>query len=299
MRKALLGALTAVGAGLAGTAAAAPLPQPVADMIAAVADDPAALKTVVAAARKTNPNAIAEIDAQVAALATKAAEAERARLADEGLLEGWTGVFDLGMFLFTGNTDEEGYAASLKLARTSLLWRHTLEVQADYKEEEGGDVTKERYVGTYMGYRRLGARTYAWGRLAYEYDRIAGFDSRVSESVGLGYRAIDRRKLRLDLEAGPALRQTQFSDDTSRDSVAARVAAKLLWTVSRRVTLTQDAAAFLEDGNNTLTATSALTTKLGGAFSARASFDVRYDQNPPPDREKTDTTTRLTLVYDF
>ena len=150
-----------------------------------------------------------------------------------------------------------------------------------------------------MGYRKLSERTYAWGRLAYEFDRIAGFDSRVSESVGLGYRILQTPRWRLDVEGGGALRQTEFSDKTSRDSVAARVAAKLVWKINSRATFTQDAAAFLEDGNNTLTANSALTTRLGGAFSARASFDVRYDQNPPPDREKTDTTTRVTLVYDF
>ncbi|MEL6753806.1 MAG: DUF481 domain-containing protein, partial [Pseudomonadota bacterium] len=41
----------------------------------------------------------------------------------------------------------------------------------------------------------------------------------------------------------------------------------------------------------------ALTAKLTDAFSARISFDVRHDTDPPEDFESTDTATRVALVY--
>lgn len=298
MCKALIGLLMAIGLGAAGAAMAAPLPKPVADIIEAVADDPAALKTVVSAAKKSNPDSIAEIDAQVAAIAVRNEAARTARLASLDPLEGWTGEIEFGGFYLTGNTDENGYTAGLTLSKDTLRLRHTLEVLADYKKADD-EISKERYVGTYMGYYKLGERHYAWGRLAYEYDRIAGFDNRLSESVGLGYRVINARRLKWDLEAGGALRQTEFSDDTHRSSVAARVAGRIVWDIRPNAKFTQNAAAFLEDGNNTLTATSAFTTKVLDTISARASLDVRYDENPPRDRENTDTTTRVTLVYEF
>ena len=63
--------------------------------------------------------------------------------------------------------------------------------------------------------------------------------------------------------------------------------------------LTQNVSAYVEDANTSLAATSALTTKVTGALSARASFVVRHESAPPVELRKTDTATRFTLVYGF
>ena len=284
--------------GAPAIAAAVPLPKPVADMIDVVAGDPAALKTVIMAAKKSNPDSVAEIDAHVAALKARTEARKLALMPSLGPLDGWTGEVELGGFISTGNTDENGVAAGLKFDRTTVLWRHTFEFTADYKRTDDV-VTKEKYFGVYTANYKLGERYYAWGRLSGERDKFAGFDSRLSEGAGLGYRWIDTKALKLDIEGGPALRQTQFTGGGSRSSVAARLAQKLAWQISDDLRFTQNAATFLESGNSTYVGSAGLTTKLRSAISARASFDVRHDQNPPNNRQKTDTTSRLTLVYDF
>jgi len=296
MCPALPAILFAIGA--PAISAAAPLPQPVADMIDVVASDPAALKTVVAAAKKANPNSVAEIDAHVAALAALTRAQDAARIASQGRFEGWTGEVELGGFISTGNTDENGVAVGLKLDKTTPRWRHLFEFTADYKRTDDV-VTKEKYFGVYTANYKLAERYYAWGRLSGERDQFAGFDSRLSEGVGLGYRWIDTKALKLDVEGGPALRQTEFAGGGSRRSVAARLAQRLVWRLSDDVRLSQSAATFLESGNSTFVASAGLTTKLRSVISARASFDVRHDQNPPNNRQKTDTTSRVTLVYDY
>jgi putative salt-induced outer membrane protein len=293
---ALLAAWLVVGA--PGIAAAEPLPKAVADIIDVVANDPAALKTVVAAAKKANPGSTAEIDAHVAALTTRTEAAKTARMASLRPLEGWTGEVELGGFLSTGNTDENGIAAGVKFNKTTLRLRHLFEFTADYKRTDDV-VTKEKYFGVYTVNYKLGERYYAWGRLSAERDQFAGFDARLSEGVGLGYRVIDAKDLKLDIEGGPALRQTDYTGGGRRRSVAARLAQRLAWQISEDVRITQSAATFLESGNSTFVASAGVTTKLGSAISARASFDLRHDQNPPNDRQKTDTTSRITLDYDF
>jgi putative salt-induced outer membrane protein len=45
--------------------------------------------------------------------------------------------------------------------------------------------------------------------------------------------------------------------------------------------------------------TTALTLKIVDAFSARLSYEVRHDTDPGADADKTDTTAKATLVYDF
>ena len=284
--------------GMPGVAAADPLPKPVADMIDVVANDPAALKTVIMAAKKSNPDSVAEIDAHVAALKARTEARKLALMPSLGPLDGWTGEVELGGFISTGNTDENGVAAGLKFNRTTVLWRHTFEFTADYKRTDDV-VTKEKYFGVYTANYKLSERYYAWGRLSAERDQFAGFDSRLSEGAGIGYRVINSKDLKFDIEGGPALRQTDFTGGDRRSSIAARLAQKLAWQISEDVLISQTAATFLESGNSTFIASAGLTTKLRSAVSARASFDVRHDQNPPNDRQKTDTTSRVTLVYDF
>lgn len=298
MRKllALLATLFVVGA--PAIAAAVPLPKPVADMIDVVASDPAALKTVVTAAKKANPNSVAEIDAHVAGLTASTAAQDAARIASQGPLEGWTGEGEIGGFISTGNTDENGVAAGLKFNKATLRWRQIVELSVDYKRTDDV-VTKERYFGVYTANYKLGERYYAWGRLSGERDQFAGFDARLSEGAGIGYRLVDSKDLKLDIEGGPALRQTEFTGGGRRKSIAARLAQRLAWQISEDVRISQSAATFLESGNSTFIASAGLTTRLRSAVSARASFDVRHDQNPPNDRHKTDTTSRVTLVYDF
>lgn len=277
---------------------AAPLPQPVADMISAAAGSPETLKAVVETAKKTNPDSVAEIDAQVASLAKEAEAARVAKIESQDAWEGWGGEGSLGAFISTGNVEDNGVAAGLKFAKETLRWRHQFDLAADY-EETSDVVVKERYFAGYAANYKFSERFYAVGVLSAEKDKFAGFKSRFTESVGLGYRVIDRETLKLSFEGGPALRQTDFYDVGSDSTVSGRVAGAFQWTIWPGTVFTQTAAAYLESSNSTLDAISAVTTKLQGDLSARASFDYRHEASPPPGREKTDTTTRMTLVYSF
>lgn len=168
----------------------------------------------------------------------------------------------------------------------------------DY-QRSGGAVSKERYFAGYAGQWKLNRRAFAAVSLSGERDRFAGFASRFSESVGIGYRLVEQRDLRLDVQAGPALRQINYDDRGDEFAFSARLGGDLSWTIRPDLVFTQNATVFLDSVSSSLTSTTALTTKLRGDLSARASFDVRAETEPPAGREHTDTTTRATLVYSF
>jgi putative salt-induced outer membrane protein len=282
----------------ASTAHATPLPPPVAAMIEAAADDPEALKAVVKAAKKTNPDSLAEIDAQAAA-STKRAAAEKARLASNaGFFRGWSGEVELGGSISTGNTDEQSFAGGVELEKETPKWARDLGISVDRKRESG-EKTKDRYFLAYSSQLKLSPRLYAVGVLWGERDPFAGYDYRFSESLGLGYRLVDRTGLKLRVEAGPALRQAGYLSNDYESTLAARGAAYLTWNLGPRLRYTQSLVTYLETKNSTLLAASALTTKLQGAVSARASYEVRHEADPPQGRQKTDTTTRMTFVFGF
>jgi putative salt-induced outer membrane protein len=284
----------------AAAASAAPIPGPVAAMIdaAAATGDAAALKAVADAAKATNPASTAEIDAHIAALQTKAEAARVEKLAHQGTFEGIHGSGEAGLNSTTGNTRSTGIVLGATLSKETLHWKHKVTGSVDY-QRDNGLTSKDRYFAGYEGNYKFNARLYALGILSWEKDRFAGFSSRFTESLGLGYKVIDSPKLSLAVEGGPALRQTDYIALPHNSSAAARVAGNLAWTLAPATILTEDASAYIESRDTTLTSTTAITTKLVGALSARASFRVQNESSPPFGLKQTDTTSRFTLVYGF
>jgi putative salt-induced outer membrane protein len=287
------GAMLAPGLGLAK-----PLPQPVADMIDAAASDPAALKAVVAAAKKTNPDSLPEIDAQVMAAGKRVESERQATLATQGFFDGWKGKGELGASLTTGNSNDANVAIGLNFSKQTLKWRHVIDATADYARD-GEAVSKERYFGVYSANYQIIPRLYAVSTLAGEVNRFEGIHSRFTEALGLGYRVFDSPALKLNFEASPALRQTDFTDTGHENRLTARLAQTFAWTFTPGTVLNQSVTAYVRPKEAVVTANTSLTVKLLGAIAARGSFEVRYMSDPHVGRTSVDTTTRTTLVYDF
>lgn len=283
---------------LPGPALAAPLPAEVSRMIEAAAETPGALATVAEVARRTHPESLAEIDAQVAALTSRAEEERIARITSLRFRDGWKGEGQAGGFISTGNSDDVGASVGLTFAKETLRWRHEVKLAGDY-QRSGGAVSKERYFAGYAGEWKLSGRAFVATSVTAERDRFAGFRSRFAESVGVGYRLIDRPDLKLNIQAGPALRQISYYDRADEIAFSGRFGSDLAWTLRPDLVFTQNTSVFLDTVSSTLTSTTALTTKLRGDLSARAAFDIRMESEPPAGREHTDTTTRASLVYSF
>lgn len=293
------GALLA-GLILAGTpahAAEQSLPPEVARMIAA-ASETGQLGPVADVARRTWPEARAEIDAQVAALNSRAAAKRLERLKAQRFREGWKGEVQAGAFVSSGNTQDVGASAGLNLNKETVRWRHEVRGAAEY-QESGDQVSKERYFAGYTGQWKLGGRTFISLAGTAERDRFAGFRSRFAESVGIGYRFVERPDLRVDLQAGPALRQVDYYATGDEIAFSARFGSDLSWKIRPDLIFTQNSTVFLDSVSSTLTAVTALTTKLRSDLSARTAFDLRYESEPAPGRKNTDTTLRTSLVYSF
>ncbi len=292
----IVAALLALG--IPVVAHAAPLPQPVAAMIDAAADDPDTLKAVVKAAKKANPDSVAEIDAEAAAATQRAAVEKAERTTEAGFLRGWTTRLELGGSIKTGNTEEQAFTAGVHAQRETPRWGHDLDLTVDRKIEDD-ELTTDRYFLTYSAQRKFSPRFYVVGVLWGERDTFAGYDYRFSESVGLGYRLIDAPNLKLRVEAGPGVRQADYLLNGYEGTVAIRSAGYLTWRLSPSLEFTQSLVSYLDTKNSTLLAASALTTKLQDNISAKASYELRNEANPPAGRRKTDTTSRLTLLFGF
>lgn len=299
------------------SAAHAQLPQPVRAMIdAAIATgDEAKVRTVIELARITNPADGAEIDAILASfeqrqVAVKAAEAaaKTEAIRTAGLLENWSGKGEFGAFRATGNSSNTGITAGLTAERQGIDWRHRLTGRIDF-QRANGVTTREQFLARYEPNFNLSEHVYVYALGQYERDRFQGFSARYAVSGGIGYQVFNADDLKLSLKAGPAYRVTEFTDGRSESRIAGLIALDFDWNITKRLTLTQDTNAVAETGgsaiaiidsrNTTLDLVTGLNAAISSKLSARFSYAVEYDSNPPPGAVQTDTLSRVTLIYDF
>lgn len=298
-------------------AALAALPEPVRAMIdAAIATgDENKVRIVAELARTTNPADTDEInalltafEAQVAArlAAEKAEKDEKIRTA--GLFENWSGKGEFGAFRATGNSSNTGITTGLTAQRQGIDWRHQLTARADY-QRANGVTTREQFLARYEPNYNVSDRFYIYALAQYERDRFQGFSGRYAISGGMGFQALKKDDIQLSVKAGPAYRVTEFVDGRSESRIAGLIGVDFDWSITDRLKLTQDTNAVAETGGSALAIIDSQTTSLdlitglnatiNSSLSARFSYAIEYDSNPPPGALQTDTLSRVTLIYDF
>jgi putative salt-induced outer membrane protein len=307
----------AAGALCAAHPALAELPEPVRAMLdAAIATgDEGKVRTVVEIARATNPADGQEIDAILALFeaeitARRQAEAaeKEAKIRSASMFENWSGKGEFGAFRATGNSSNTGITAGLTVNRQGVDWRHNLTGRVDY-QRANGVTTREQFLGRYEPNVKISDRFYAYALAQYERDRFQGFLGRYAVSGGIGFEALKKDDIQLSLKAGPAYRVTEFVDGRSESRIAGLIGVDFDWSITDRLKLTQDTNAVAETGgsavaiidsrNTTLDLITGLNATISSKLSARFSYAIEYDSNPPPGAVQTDTLSRVTLIYDF
>jgi putative salt-induced outer membrane protein len=228
----------------------------------------------------------------------KRSEEKTAKLQDASFFDLWSGRAELGGYISTGNSDSQGVSASLALTREGLDWRQKFKAQVDYQRSLGV-TSREHYLVAWEPNWKVDDRSYVYGSALFESDRFLGYTSRYSVSTGAGYSALKGGRLKLDLELGPAYRATSFTDGETERSLAARGSVDFALKLSKGLQLTQNASAYVERYNSTVTGTTALNAKVLGPLSAQFSYNVQYESMPPEGRVTTDQISRAGLVYSF
>jgi putative salt-induced outer membrane protein len=106
--------------------------------------------------------------------------------------------------------------------------------------------------------------------------------------------------MRLLVQAGPGYRLSKLSVlGTAQDEFVVRGSADFEYQFSDSSSLTSTSIVTWDSSRTTLENTIALTSDLFGGLSSRLSFNVRYNSDPPALTRKTDTLSKVSLVYGF
>lgn len=256
------------------------------------------IATIVKYAGNAAPDSKAAIAKLVDDWKRKRSEEKTAKLQDASFFDLWSGRAELGGYISTGNSDSQGVSASLALTRDGLDWRQKFKAQVDYQRSLG-ITSREHYLVAWEPNWKVDDRSYIYGSAQFESDRFLGYTTRYSVSTGAGYSALKGSRLKLDLELGPAYRATSFTDGETERSIAARGSVDFALKLSKGLQLTQNASAYVERYNSTVTGTTALNAKVLGPLSAQLSYNVQYESMPPEGRVTTDQISRAGLVYAF
>ncbi|WP_340587793.1 DUF481 domain-containing protein [Erythrobacter alti] len=277
--------------------------------------DAEGVAAVVAAARTAFPDNATEIDAiwtdyqaEQARLAAAEAAAQEEVIRTAGLFENWSGQGQIGGFQASGNTDEIGISAALELKREGIDWEHRLRLAGDYRRTDGV-TSREQILARYEPRFQINERLFAYGLTQFERNTQQGFSARYVASGGIGYKLVDSGNMDLSIKAGPAYRVTEFVDGGTSSRLAGLIGLDFDWQISDSIKLTQDANSTVEtggeallivDGSNTsLSAVTGVEASIIDSLTARLSWTVEYDSNPPAGAVSTDTVTRFSLIYGF
>ncbi len=138
---------------------------------------------------------------------------------------------DLGGSYTTGASNSLAIYGALKLNKEGVRWRQALSGRVDYSKS-AGVLSTDKDTAAYQPQYKINDRLYIYGLGQFDRDRILGFSYRFTESAGFGYTVLPGSKLHLDLEAGPAVRETRYLGDLAGDRetrLAGRGSVNFLW----------------------------------------------------------------------
>ena len=210
---------------------------------------------------------------------------------------GWSGFAEVGAVWTTGNTESESINAKSRVRYEEEVWRHTLQLEA-LRRSEDSESTASRYVGNFKSDWKFRPRAYLFGAVRYERDRFSGYDYQASTSAGYGHRVIETSRTRLDMEAGVGYRRNRLEDGERDNHAILRGALFLEHQLSDNARFGQDLLVQSNDNTEVESVTS-VTANIIGQLAMRLSLTARHNTEVPEGREKTDTITAVSLVYNF
>jgi putative salt-induced outer membrane protein len=222
----------------------------------------------------------------------------------------WTGKAELGILSTTGNTESKAANTKVDLVRESTKWRNTIGFAALYSEGEEF-ATAERYEGKYQLDNKITDHFSWFGALRGEQDRFSAFAYQATASLGASYKFIDSPATQLTSSLGAGYRrskpQSLLKDDSGEviGRTEGDIETEPVITLSTNYEhsfndTTKITNKFLAESGSDNTAVQndiALSVNMTQSFALAVGFGVRYNSDPPPLAETTDTLTTVNLVY--
>ncbi|MHB0972552.1 MAG: DUF481 domain-containing protein [Thermoanaerobaculia bacterium] len=215
----------------------------------------------------------------------------------------FTDQAELSFVRTSGNTDMTSIAG-----KNAFTWNMSDVMKLGWKAailygETDGEKTAESYATDARLDRLLSPRAYVYGGAGWLKDEFAGFDQRLNAGAGAGYKFLTGPVQFFSAEGGLEWVAEEYIDGTDESYAAARGFGLYEYAFTEKNKFAQSLEGLLgfNSGDNyRLKSETSLIASLTGALSMKASYVVKYNNDPVPETlDTTDTIFGVSLVANF
>lgn len=210
----------------------------------------------------------------------------------------------LGIIVNTGNTDTSNVNTGVVIKYKRRRWSDHFQGSAQFGRDSGA-VTKEQYFAqNQMNYRfsdSFKQFIYANGNITV--DRFSPYNYQSVFSMGYGRDLVEGKAFKLSVQAGPGFRLSEDRDDgESHRNLVLSTQLDASWQITKNGQLTEALTYNVGSPFNYLKSVTAFINKITKNIALQISFAVAHYSSIPPGStltKKTDTTTSISVVYNF
>lgn len=214
----------------------------------------------------------------------------------------------LGFIFTTGNTDTTSVNASLESHQELERWSNDYSISGLYKQEsvendlgEDEDRTSaQKFGGQAQANYKLANPDYRlFGFASYEDDRFSSYNYQSTLAAGWNQKLWQNDNTSLEYSIGPGYAFNETDDGETQNSFIVRASSAFQWLISDTAKFTQTISTEVGEENTKSAAESALTASISGNLSLKVSVSFAHNTDVDADKEKLDTESAVTLVYNF
>ena len=224
----------------------------------------------------------------------------------------WTGKAELGFLNSSGNAESTSANAKLDLKRDAEKWVNTFYIGALYGNN-GEFTNAQRYEARYQLDYKINDKLSWFSALRGEKDYFSGFVYQATVSTGVAYKFIDSPTTKLSFAVGAGYRRLQneiliktdagevidrIEGDEESDPVGT-VGSDYEHNFTENTKITNKFLAEAGSENTALQDDLALQVSMSKTLALAVGYGIRYNSDPPPLSESTDTLITVNLVYNI
>jgi len=214
----------------------------------------------------------------------------------------WSGDVQASFAKRSGNTRTEDFTGKIGLEHDADVWRHRINLEGRYATQGGNTINKDYSTRYGLDYK-YSDKMFVFGELDYVVDEFSGFDYRLSESVGLGYRQEwPIKNMALDVRAsvgGRHYKENAVGAKTQHEILILKPEVTYKWQIRDNMEFQQKVQSAIGQDLTTTEAETSFTYKINSKLGLKVAFEAEHTSDVPAGTKKLETFTSTGLVYNL
>ena len=210
----------------------------------------------------------------------------------------WKSSTELGITFVTGNKKEQDIHLASTIDYSLLNTENTFKFRTKSSKQDNIRINEEYRLKNQTRYN-LSANDYMFGELEYVNDRFSGYNHRISELLGYGRSILTHDRYNIKGEVSIGARQSRLETGEDENSFLGKVSTIGDWKILDNLSLTQEITSAIASEAVITESNTALKSSLTDTLYLKLGLDIEHISDVPAGRKNTDTSTNISVGYDF